>query len=93
MGLEWMSEETKEKAISKLNSFRVKIGYPDKWRDYSELDCKEEDSFIDCIFKCREFEIIETWVSLWLSHHIRAFRKESSKDNNLKLFSWLSHQI
>lgn len=31
--LDWMSQETKEKAISKLKSIKVKIGYPDKWKD------------------------------------------------------------
>ena len=35
--LEWMSEETKAKAHEKLNTFTVKIGYPDKWKDYSTL--------------------------------------------------------
>ena len=35
--LEWMSDETKAKAHEKLNTFTVKIGYPDKWKDYSSL--------------------------------------------------------
>ena len=35
--LDWMSQETKEKALEKLDKFTPKIGYPDKWRDYSEL--------------------------------------------------------
>ena len=35
--LEWMSDETKAKAHEKLNKFTVKIGYPDKWKDYSTL--------------------------------------------------------
>ncbi len=35
--LDWMSEETKKKALVKLAGFRTKIGYPDKWRDYSKL--------------------------------------------------------
>ncbi len=35
--LPWMSAETKVKAIEKLNTFRIKIGYPDKWKDYSAL--------------------------------------------------------
>ncbi|MBR7114789.1 MAG: M13 family metallopeptidase [Alistipes sp.] len=35
--LEWMSAETKAKAHEKLNTFTVKIGYPDKWKDYSSL--------------------------------------------------------
>lgn len=38
--LEWMSEETKTKAIEKLQATTVKIAYPDKWKDYSELDVK-----------------------------------------------------
>lgn len=36
--LSWMSEETKKKALEKLESFTVKVGYPDKWEDYSELE-------------------------------------------------------
>ena len=35
--LDWMSEATKSKAVAKLAKFTPKIGYPDKWRDYSEL--------------------------------------------------------
>ena len=38
--LEWMSAETKEKAIEKLTKMTVKIAYPDKWKDYSALDVK-----------------------------------------------------
>lgn len=34
----WMSDETKQKAHEKLNSFYVKIGYPDEWMDYTKLD-------------------------------------------------------
>lgn len=34
----WMSAETKQKAHEKLNSFYVKIGYPDEWMDYTKLD-------------------------------------------------------
>ncbi|MCI0921933.1 M13 family metallopeptidase [Sphingobacterium rhinopitheci] len=36
--LEWMSPETKVKALEKLSKFKVKIGYPDQWKDYSELE-------------------------------------------------------
>ncbi|SEK99886.1 M13 family metallopeptidase [Parapedobacter koreensis] len=36
--LQWMSPATKEKALDKLKKFNVKIGYPDKWRDYSGLE-------------------------------------------------------
>lgn len=36
--LDWMSDVTKEKALEKLAKFNVKIGYPDKWKDYSKLE-------------------------------------------------------
>mgnify|MGYP002236000723 CR=1 FL=1 len=39
--LEWMGDSTKAKAIEKLNSFYVKVGYPDKWRDYTALDVEK----------------------------------------------------
>ncbi|MCI0572974.1 MAG: peptidase M13 [Myxococcaceae bacterium] len=41
--LEWMSPETKVQAQAKLAKFNVKIGYPDKWRDYSALDIRRGD--------------------------------------------------
>lgn len=41
-GLEWMSDATKAKAQEKLSAFVVKIGYPDKWRDYSGLEIKDD---------------------------------------------------
>ena len=40
--LEWMSDETKAKAQEKLDAFTVKIGYPDKWKDYSTLDLSDD---------------------------------------------------
>ncbi len=40
--LEWMGQETKQKALEKLASFTVKVGYPDKWRDYSALEIKND---------------------------------------------------
>lgn len=41
--LDWMGEDTKKKALDKLASFNPKIGYPDKWRDYSGLTMKADD--------------------------------------------------
>jgi putative endopeptidase len=41
--LDWMSEATKVEAQKKLDAFRDKIGYPDKWRDYSTLVVKRDD--------------------------------------------------
>ena len=43
--LEWMSEETKAYAQNKLSNFTVKVGYPDKWKDYSSLNVDPEQSY------------------------------------------------
>lgn len=43
--LTWMSPETKTKAREKLAAFKVKIGYPDKWRDYSKLEVDPSKSY------------------------------------------------
>ncbi|MBQ8061029.1 MAG: M13 family metallopeptidase [Bacteroidales bacterium] len=43
--LDWMSPETKVKAHEKLDNFTVKIGYPDKWKDYSSLEIDPEKSY------------------------------------------------
>lgn len=40
--LEWMGDSTKVKALEKLSTFHVKIGYPDKWKDYSALEIKDD---------------------------------------------------
>ena len=48
-GLTWMSEQTKINALVKLNAFTVKIGYPDKWRDYSGLQVDPSKSLYDNI--------------------------------------------
>ncbi len=45
--LDWMSEETKVKAIEKLDKFTVKIAYPDEWEDYSELMIEEGNSYAE----------------------------------------------
>lgn len=56
--LTWMSNETKVKAQEKLNAFIVKIGYPDKWKDYSTLDIKK-DSYWANIVRAGEFDYKE----------------------------------
>ncbi|MDO7886948.1 M13 family metallopeptidase [Hymenobacter cheonanensis] len=44
MATDWMSAETKKEALQKLNAFAVKIGYPDKWKDYSKLNITRESA-------------------------------------------------
>ncbi len=41
--LDWMSPETRKQALEKLAKFTPKIGYPDKWRDYSALEIRRDD--------------------------------------------------
>ena len=51
----WMSAETKKNALDKLNSFYVKIGYPDKWTDMSQLVIDAKKSYYDNIVECKKF--------------------------------------
>ena len=41
--LPWLGDETRKRALEKLEAFRAKIGYPDKWTDYSALEVKRDD--------------------------------------------------
>ena len=47
INLPWMSDDTKLNAIKKLNAFTVKIGYPDKWKDYSTLEIDPNLSYYE----------------------------------------------
>ena len=61
--LDWMSDETKEKAHEKLSTFIVKIGYPDKWKDYSSLEVKD-DSYYANMKRASEFRYNEMMADL-----------------------------
>ena len=54
-GLEWMSDATRAEAKKKLAKITVKIGYPDKWRDYSALTVKADD-LVGNVMRAEEFE-------------------------------------
>jgi putative endopeptidase len=45
--LDWMGEQTKERAFEKLETFNPKIGYPKKWRDYSTLEIRHDDLMLN----------------------------------------------
>jgi putative endopeptidase len=51
---DWMSDATKAQAIKKLNAFAVKIGYPDKWKDYSSMTISSE-SYLKNMLAAREW--------------------------------------
>jgi putative endopeptidase len=53
--LDWMSDATKAKATNKLNTFVKKIGYPDKWKDYSSLKIVP-DNYVQNVLNAAEFE-------------------------------------
>jgi putative endopeptidase len=54
-GLEWMNDATKKQALAKLNAFTRKIGYPDKWRDYTNL-AVDRGPYAQNILRSRSFE-------------------------------------
>ncbi|MGA2103598.1 MAG: M13 family metallopeptidase [Candidatus Sulfotelmatobacter sp.] len=50
----WMSDDTKEKAMAKVATFQQKIGYPDKWKDYSHVEIRR-DAFFEDVIAGRKF--------------------------------------
>lgn len=62
--LDWMSEETKEKALIKLSDLKVKIGYPDKWKDYSEITIDPKKSFHANVLAASEWFIQDGYSKL-----------------------------
>ena len=61
--LPWMSDATKAEAVRKLHAIRNKIGYPNKWRDYSALEVKADDYFGD-VERSYRFEDARRWNKL-----------------------------
>jgi putative endopeptidase len=61
--LEWMSEETRVQALAKLDAFGVKIGYPEKWEDYSKLEVST-DSYIQNTWRASQFSIVKNMAKL-----------------------------
>ena len=87
--LDWMSDETREKALEKLSTFRAKIGYPDKWRDYDALEIKD-DSLWDNMVRVAQFED-EFWIkkigqkkdpNIWYmnAHEVNAYYDPSTNE-------------
>jgi len=61
--LEWMSPETKKQAQAKLAKYRLKIAYPDQWRDFSEFDVTPGDH-VGNLLRYREFQTQDSWSRL-----------------------------
>ena len=60
---EWMDDSTKVNALLKLNTFYVKIGYPDKWTDLSNLNIDAKKSYFENMIECRRF-----WTAWHINH-------------------------
>ena len=56
--LDWMSAETKQRALGKLHAFTKKIGFPDKWKTYDGLEIKRND-FLGNILRCNQWNYQE----------------------------------
>ena len=63
-GLDWMSEETKKKALAKLATFNPKIGYPAKWRDYSTLHLDPCATLVDNVRAANAHATDREWGKL-----------------------------
>lgn len=57
--LPWMSDETKRKAHEKLATFTVKIGYPDKWKDYSEITIDPSKSYHENVLAASKWFVMD----------------------------------
>lgn len=55
--LDWMSDSTKTKAIEKLDKFTVKIGYPNKWKDYSAMEVKPDNSYYENMVAVNDWQL------------------------------------
>lgn len=61
--LDWMEDDTRNEALTKLSGFKAKIGYPDEWRDYSGLAVASE-SYARNVIEARRFEVARRLAKL-----------------------------
>ena len=90
--VDWMSNGTKEKALEKLSLFNTKLGYTDKWRDYSKLEIKR-DSYISNVMRASEFQFdymvsrlgkpVDKTEWQMLPHTINAYFEPTLKERRL----------
>lgn len=59
--LPWMSDATKAKAREKLSTFVVKIGYPDKWKDYSEINVDTNKSYLENVLEASRWYVKDNY--------------------------------
>jgi len=62
-GLTWMSPQTKQRALEKLATFNPKIGYPDRWKDYSQVAI-DRTSYWNNVLAGRRFNVRDNWSTI-----------------------------
>lgn len=62
--LSWMSDDTKKKALEKLSTFTVKIGYPDKWKDYSEIHIDPSRPYLHNVLEASRWYVKDNYSKL-----------------------------
>ncbi len=65
--LSWMSEDTKKKALEKLSTFNVKIGYPDTWKDYGDLEIQSPEdggSYFQNMLNAQKWRVTDNMADL-----------------------------
>jgi len=60
--LQWMGPETKKKALEKLSTFNPKIGYPDKWKDYSQIQLTRDSFWSNEVAAAKWNVVTDTWA-------------------------------
>jgi putative endopeptidase len=88
--LDWMSDETKKKAQEKMSKFNVKIGYPDKWTDFSALKLDKNKSYLQNLFECYKWGLNHNLEKLYKpvdklewhmnAHDINAYYSQSMNE-------------
>jgi putative endopeptidase len=77
---DWMESKTKIKALKKIDSMNVKIGYPNKWKDYSNLDISLDNSYFINNLNSNKFEVLDNLDEIY------------KKRDNSKWFMY-AHQV
>ena len=95
-GESWLSESTRNKAVTKLDNLTVRVAYPDKWEDFSALDfkdTKEGGNLVEAVAAIAEFErlrdvkLVNTKVdrSKWLADPQEVNAYYSPSDNSINI--------
>lgn len=62
--LPWMSAATKARALEKLSTFKIKIGYPDKWKDYSEIHIDPKKSYLENVLEASKWYVKDNYSKM-----------------------------